>query len=291
MMWISGAALLSVAVYAVCWRAAGYLLSPPMSSLSHFPEHYGLEYEKISFRTRDGFELKGWFVPSPSGDKRTILMCHGMSDNKGLLLRQTRFLNETGGFNLVYFDFRSHGESEGAVTTSGGLETIDFDAAMEWLRRAKPGLAGTVGVFGLSMGAAVALVATPKHKDLRCVAVESPFPDYDTVIGRWFWNNLKVPFYPFVALIIRIVRARVKAPELEQFDPVASAALISPRPLLVIGGERDELMRPEDISRIFRAAVEPKQLWMVQGARHTLCREAAGTEYDARLIEFFMRSL
>ena len=167
MMWLIGIFLLSVAAYAVCWRAAGYLLSPPMSPLSHFPEQYDLPYEHISFRTRDGLKLKGWFLPSPRGDKRTILMCHGMSDNKGLLLKQTHFLNTIGGFNLVYFDFRSHGESEGTITTSGGLETIDFDAALAWLRQAKPELMGNVGVFGLSMGATLIFRDAPHREGQR----------------------------------------------------------------------------------------------------------------------------
>ena len=291
MIWIAGTLLLAGVMYGVCWRAAGYLLSPPMSPMSHFPEHYDLPYENISFSTRDGLKLKGWFMPSPGGDKRTILMCHGMSDNKGMLLKQTYFLNKTGGFNLVYFDFRSHGESEGKITTSGGLETIDFDAAMAWLRQAKPELMDTVGVFGLSMGATVTVVSMAKHPDLRCAVVESPFTDYRTVIARWFWNNVKVPYYPLVALTIMIVRSRVNASEIELFNPVASAALISPRPLLVIGGGRDLLMPPEDVKLIFSAANEPKQLWMVPEASHTMCREAAGPEYDARLLDFFSRNL
>lgn len=262
-----------------------------MSPMSHHPDHFGLPYENISFRTRDGLELKGWFLPSPGGDKRTILMCHGMSDNKGLLLKQTYFLNKPGGFNLVYFDFRSHGESEGDVTTTGGLETIDFDAAMAWLRRAKPHLTSAVGAFGLSMGAAVTLVCTPEHPDLRCAAVESPFTDYRTVISRWFWNNVRVPYFPLVAIIIMIVRYRVDAAEVERFDPVAAAARIAPRPLLVIGGQDDSLMLPDDVKKVFDAAGDPKQLWMVPGAGHTRCREASEAEYDARLIEFFSRNL
>jgi len=290
-MWIAGAIILPAVVFGVCWRAAGYLISPPMSPMTHFPDHYELPYENISFSTRDGLKLKGWFLPSPGGDRRTIVMCHGMSDNKGLLLKQTYFLNKTGGFNLVYFDFRSHGESEGEITTSGGLETIDFDAAMTWLRTAKPELMDAVGVFGLSMGATVTVVSMAKHPDLRCAAVESPFTDYRTVIARWFWNKARVPYFPLVALTIKIVRARVNASEIESFDPVASAALISPRPLLVIGGERDSLMPPEDVKLIFSAAREPKQLWMVPEASHTMCREAAGPEYDARLLEFFSRNL
>ena len=150
---------------------------------------------------------------------------------------------------------------------------------------------GNIGAFGLSMGATVTVVSMPKHPVLRCAVVESPFTDYRTVIARWFWNNVKVPYYPLVALTIKIVRSRVSASEIELFNPVASAALISPRPLLVIGGERDLLMPPEDVKLIYRAAGEPKQLWMVPEAGHTMCREAAGMEYDTRLVEFFTKHL
>lgn len=292
MIWLAAAIIFAAAVYALCWWGAGIILHPPaMSPMWIFPEQFGLRYEKISFHTRDGLELKGWFIPSPAGDKRTIVMCHGWGDNKGELLKQTYFLNENGGFNLMYFDFRSHGESEGEITTIGGLETIDFDAAVEWLRKAKPDLADSIGVFGLSMGAAVTVASLPKHPDLRCAVVESPFSDYRTVIKRWAWNNMKLPYYPLVAITLFILRSRVKDPEIDRFNPVESAPRIAPRPLFVIGGEFDRLMTPEDVKKVFDAAREPKQLWMVPEAWHAKCREAAGMEYDTRVVGFFSRNL
>ncbi len=292
MIWAAGLLVLSIAACALCWFGAGILLSPPgRSPLSISPEHFGLEYERIAFKTRDGLELKGWFLPSPRGDKRTILMCHGWTDNKGIFLEQTHFLNNVGGFNLVYFDFRFHGESEGNITTSGGLETIDFDAAVDWLRRVKPDFADSVGVFGLSMGAAVTVVSMARHPQLRCAAVESPFADYNTVIQRALWNKMRIPYYPFVALTVLFIRWRVTAPEIAAFDPVQAASRIFPRPLLVIGGGRDALMTPADVGRVYEAARQPKQLWMVARAPHAKCRETAGAEYDERLIDFFSRHL
>lgn len=292
MIWLAAALVFAAAVYALCWWGAGIILHPPaMSPMWIFPEQFGLRYEKVAFKTRDGLELRGWFIPSTTGEKRTIVMCHGWGDNKGELLKQTYFLNENGGFNLLYFDFRSHGESEGEITTIGGLETIDFDAAIDWLRKAKPGLADSIGVFGLSMGAAVTVASLPKHPDLRCAVVESPFSDYRTVIKRWAWNNMKLPYYPLVALTLVILRSRVKDPEIDRFNPVEAAPRIAPRPLFVIGGEFDRLMTPEDVRKVFEAAREPKQLWMVPEAWHAKCREAAGMEYDTRVTGFFSRNL
>jgi len=292
MIWLAAAVVLAAGTVAICWWGAGIILHPPaMSPMWIFPEQFGLRYERFSFKTRDGIELRGWFIPSTTGETRTLMMCHGWGDNKGELLKQTYFLNENGGFNLMYFDFRSHGESDGEITTIGGLETIDFDAAVDWLRTNKPDHAKSVGVFGVSMGAAVAVASMPKHGFLKCAAVESPFSDYRTVIKRWGWNHMKVPYYPLIAITLMILRHRVKDPAIDAFNPVESAPKISPRPLFVIGGENDRLMTPEDVTKVFAAAREPKQLWIVPGAWHAKCREAAGMEYDTRVTGFFKRNL
>ena len=292
MIWLAAALAFAAAVYALCWWGAGIILHPPtMSPMWIFPEQFGLRYEKLSFKTKDGLELKGWFIPSPNGDKRTLVMCHGWGDNKGELLKQTYFLNENGGFNLLYFDFRSHGESEGTVTTIGPLETADFDAAVAWLRAHKPEQADNIGVFGLSMGAAVAVVSMPKHPDLRCAAVESPYSSYRGVIRRWAWNHLRVPPVPLVNITLLFLRWRMNDPKVDAFNPVESAGLIAPRPMLYIAGEFDDLMPVGDVNRVFTAAGEPKQLWVVPGAWHAKCREAAGLEYDTKLIGFFDRNL
>jgi len=90
-------------------------------------------------------------------------MCHGWGDNKGELLAKTFFLNSVGGFNLLYFDHRSHGESGGEYTTIGCLEVLDFQAAMAYLRQHRVHCLRRLGVFGLSMGAAVALNFALRH--------------------------------------------------------------------------------------------------------------------------------
>ena len=290
--WAVALLVLAACVLALCYWGAGVILHPPaMSPMWIFPEQFGLRYERFAFKTEDGLELKGWLLPSPSGDKRTILMCHGWGDNKGELLKQTYFLNETAGFNLCYFDFRSHGESEGKITTIGGLELRDFDAAVAWLRANRPDLTDRLGVFGLSMGAAVAVASMPNHPDLRCAVVESPFSDYRGVIRRWAWNNFRVPHFPLIDAVLWMLRWRVGDSRIDAFNPVSAAGRIGPRPLLVIGGERDKLMPPDDVRRVFAAAHEPKQLWLVPEASHAKCREVAGLEYETRVSGFFSKNL
>jgi len=283
----------SVCLVAVCYMGAGIILHPPnMSRMEIYPEQFGLRYEKVFFKTRDGLGLSGWFLPAPEpqNEGRTILMCHGWGDNKGELLKFTHFLN-AAGFNLLYFDFRSHGESEGEITTMGYYEVVDFEAAVNFLKERKPHLLGKLGVFGLSMGAAVTAMAMPEHPEVKCAVLESPFTDYKRVVRQWAWNNLRVPYFPLVIGTLLFLRWRVGQEGVDRYSPINFIKRISPRPILVIGGEKDALMREEDVRRLYAAAGEPKQLWMIPDAAHAKAYQAGGFEYETRIANFFKRHL
>lgn len=289
------AALLTLAAALLaCYWGAGLILHPPaMSPMEIFPEQFGLRYEKVAFETRDGLTLRGWFLPSPSGpaESRTLLMCHGWGDNKGDLLRFTHFLNQAAGFNLLYFDNRSHGESDGEITTVGYLELIDFEAAVRYLRENRPRCLERLGVFGLSMGAAVACMAMPEHPEIKAAVLESPFTEYRRVVRQWAWNNFRVPYLPLVWLTLRMLRWRVGEPRVDSCSPIHAVGRIAPRPLLIIGGARDLLMPEDDVRNLHAAAGEPQQIWIVPGAAHAKCHEAAGLEYETRVAGFFSKHL
>ncbi|MBI3551500.1 MAG: alpha/beta fold hydrolase [Elusimicrobia bacterium] len=278
----------------VCYWGAGIILHPPLMSRNEtFPEQFGIRYEKVSFKTRDGLMLKGWWMPSPKGssERRTLIMCHGWGDNKGDLLKITNFLSTEAGFNLLYFDNRSHGESEGEITTIGALETVDFDAAVKYLQDNRPEFLERLGAFGLSMGAAVACMSAPDHPEIKALVLESPFTDYRGVVRRWAWNNMYVPYFPLAWITLWLLKLRVGDPKVTAYSPIKFVTDISPRPLLIIGGSEDRLMPEDDVRRLFAKAGEPKQLWIVQGAKHAKCHDIAGLEYETRVAGFFNRNL
>ena len=276
----------------VCFWGAGVIMHPPnMSRMSVFPEQFGLPHERVQFSTSDGLLLKGWWIPAEDpAERRTILMCHGWGDNKGELLRETHFLHEAG-FNLLYFDTRSHGDSEGEITTIGYLETIDFAAAMAYLRERRPEFVARLGVFGFSMGAAVASMAVPDHPEIKAVVLESPFMDYRGVVRQWAWNRFKVPYFPLVILSLYFLRLRVGTSRVDTYSPSRFIAGISPRPILMIAGGEDRLMQEWNVRELFALARDPKQLWVIPGARHGKCRSLAGLEYETRVAGFFARHL
>jgi len=292
--WLFLGLIVVVATFMVCYWGSGIILHPPlMSRMETFPEQLGIRYEKVAFKTRDGLTLKGWWMPSPKGEAetRTLIMCHGWGDNKGDLLKITGFLNSEAGLNLLYFDNRSHGESEGDVTTIGALETIDFDAAVTYLRENKPRYVDRLGVFGLSMGAAVASMSMPDHPEIKAAVLESPFTDYRGVVRRWAWNNMYVPYYPLAAITLWILQWRVGDAKVASYSPINFIGRIAPRPLLLIGGSEDRLMPEDDVRRLFTAAGEPKQLWIIPGAKHAKCHEVSGLEYETKVASFFNKHL
>ncbi|MCX5783719.1 MAG: alpha/beta hydrolase [Elusimicrobia bacterium] len=283
-------ALSAFVVVMVSYRQSKEFMSPQrrVNPLFIFPDQFSLPFEKAVFTSADGVTLKGWFIPSEKSEK-TIILMHGWGNNKGETMAATCFLNELG-YNLLYFDFRGSGESGGEISTIGYLETRDFEAAMDYLRQRHPQCSRFVGLYGFSMGAAVAVYQAPKTSEVKCVVVEAVFDSYEKVVGRWVWNNKKIPYYPFMPLMFFFARARLDA-DPEAFSPIYNIDKISPKPLLMIHGSHDGLSPLKDAKKLFEKAGRPKQMWVVPGAAHSKCAETGGAQYRQRLGEFFGKYL
>ena len=280
------AALAALAVY-LAYRKSYEVIQPPRKPVVAFtPDQYKLAYETVEFSTADGIRLKGWFMPAPGGESgRTIILCHGRGSNRGELMRDTHFLAEKG-FNLLYFDFRAAGESKGTISSVGYLETRDFDAAYEFLKHNRAHAAESVAVFGISMGASVAIYAAGKYPELQCVLAENTFLSYSKVVSYWSWKRMKTPYYPLVAMTLFFVRHKLKA-DPEPYSPLYCVPEVKV-PIMFINGDRDDLVPLADAERLFGLCTsEKKQMWVVAGASHGKCAEVGGEIYRAKVAGFF----
>src|SRR5262249_43062202 len=66
---------------------------------------------------------------------------------------------------------------------------------------------------------------------------------------------------------------------------------LSPRPLLMIHGGADTYIKPEMANSLYSRVREPKELWLVEGAKHNQALQVASDEYRRRVLEFFQRHL
>lgn len=107
---------------------------PVKSAVGPSPQIYGLKYQDVNFHAFLGPTLRGWWIPG--NNHRTVIMIHGWTSNRGEPLSQSFYLHEAG-YNLLLFDLRGHGTSDGSYTTLGYAETSDVAAAISEVSVAK----------------------------------------------------------------------------------------------------------------------------------------------------------
>ena len=98
---------------------------------------------------------------------------HGSRGDRRQMLGRATFLNQAG-YSVLLFDFQAHGDSPGKRITIGHLESRDARAAVEFMKRNCPGQ--KIGVIGLSMGGAAAVMASPAL-EVDAMALEMVYPD------------------------------------------------------------------------------------------------------------------
>lgn len=267
------------------------IIRPARMKLACLPDQFRLAYEPVVFPSTDGVALRGWFIPAEGeAGSRTIVFCHGWGSNKAELMRDTNFLAGLG-YNLFYFDFRASGESAGGTASVGYLETRDLEAAFAWLHANRPeACCGGLALFGLSMGASVAMWGAARRSDVKCLLAENVFLSYTRVVANWGWRRLKVPFYPLIPMILFFVRLKLGA-DPEPHSPVHSAPAVK-QPALFIQGDHDELVPQEEARALYEACgSKEKDLWTVTGAGHAKCAEVGGEAYRRKVAEFFRAHL
>src|SRR5207244_11949273 len=127
------------------------------------PTAFGLAFEDVHFTTADGIRLGGWLVACPQA-RGNVIFCHGWGRNRGHVAGLLPTLHGLG-LNVLAFDFRGHGDSEGHTSTFGHREVRDLAAAVAYVRGRFPGR--PLFLVGISLGAAVSLQALPQLGDVR----------------------------------------------------------------------------------------------------------------------------
>lgn len=285
-----GILLVILVTIAFCKRAARNVLHPKAKRkpLFAWPSDFNLTYENVSFQTSDHITLKGWFVAAENSTK-TIILMHGWGMNRSSILAYTFFLHDLG-FNLFYFDFRALGESGGDTSSIGYLELKDVRGAINFLKKNYPQACQKIGLYGLSLGGMVAISEAARNPEIACVVAEAPYYSFRRVVSRWAWIHYHLPYFPLIPIVLHYIRRQLGANP-ERYSPKYTIAKVSPRPIFIIHGRYDNLVPAAQARHLYRAAKEPKTLWLVPKAKHNKCGEVGGFEYKQRLAEFFRKNL
>jgi pimeloyl-ACP methyl ester carboxylesterase len=221
-------------------------------------------YADVAF-VSDGLTLRGWLLRGASPKRGLIVYLHGIADNRrsGLGVAQ-RFGPK--GYDVLVYDSRGHGASDGDTCTYGVYEAADLSRALDAVgaRRAV--------LFGSSLGAAVALQAAARDPRVSGVIAQSSFCDLEA-IARY-----RAPFIASrsevdQALALAGARGRFQVAEA---SPRMAAARVHV-PVLLLHGMDDRETPPDHSRQIFAALTGPRQLLLVPGAGHNdvLARESS----------------
>ena len=231
---------------------AGGLLHPARHRVTEAPPP---ACEEATFAGA-GVSLKGWRCRASGARHGTIVYLHGVADNRtsgaGVIERFGR-----RGFDVVAYDSRAHGESDGDVCTYGFFEKEDLRRVIDTVAP------GPIVLVGTSLGAAVALQEAAHDPRVTAVVAAETFSDLRTVAAE------RAPFFFTSGIIARALRLAEQQGHfrVDEVSPVIAAASIR-IPVLLVHGAADTDTPPDHSRRVLRKLAGPKRLILVPGARH-----------------------
>jgi pimeloyl-ACP methyl ester carboxylesterase len=262
--------------------------------------------DEVSFPNADGQTLRGIYWPATRPARLgVILFGLEFGSNRWACVPYCRFLRDAG-FDIFAFESRGQGDSD----PEPGYEPLqwvtdhevkDVYAAIDYLKGRPDADPRGVGFFGISKGAGAGLLAAGRTPYLRCFVTDGVFATHSTMVPymrKWiaiyskrFWVQHVLPdwYYGLVAIAgLRRIRREngCRFPYLEKALPK-----LAPRPLLMIHGGADTYIKPEMARALYRLARQPKELWVVEGAKHNQAFHDATEEYQRRVLDFFRHHL
>jgi len=252
------------------------------------PDEVGLKYEEINILTADGLKLNCWLVKAGPKARGTILFLHGVGDCKIAGIPYARLFYDQG-FNTFLYDSRRHGESEGTYCTYGYHEKDDVVRIIDYLSSRSDIRLGRLGVFGTSMGAAVAIQAAAADKRIVAIVAENSFATLRSIFDDYQRRMIKLPFHYLRNIVIKRSEfmARFKANDVSPLEAVTKIHL----PIIFIHCTNDRHINSKYSRMLYNSTDEPKELFAVEGAAHNNAWQVGGKEYENKLTNFFLKNL
>ena len=273
----------------VSWFISERVLHPPTKVEDHTLDDFDLPAREVTFLSRDGTKLAGWYIPAGDAPSPGIVLSHGHGRSRAELLPHANFLHQAG-YAILVFDYRYRGESEGTAVTMGLREQDDLQGAIDHIVAQPEVHARHIGVAGLSMGSVVALLVAAHDQRIKAVVAECPYSAADALMTRALEHFYHLPRFPFAVGAKWLIERRL-GQSIDVADAIDVIRRIAPRPIFLIADEADAVLGPEETRHLYDAAREPKRFWHIAGADHSRGWQAAPEEYERRVLEFLLASL
>ena len=223
----------------------------------------------------EGIRIAGeLYLPAGESPYHTICVCHGIPSgnpdpgDEGYPLLARRICRQ--GFAVFIFNFRGTGDSGGDLDILGW--TRDLKAAIDYLW-ALPGVGRShLSLLGFSGGAAVSVYVASRDRRVSSV-ITCACPAEFTFLTEVDEPQSVIDHFRNIGAIRDKSFPHSAREWLNGFrlvNPVEHVAGISPVPLLLVHGNRDELVDVSHAYKLYDRAGEPKQISIIDGAEHRL---------------------
>lgn len=264
-------------------------------ALTTTPASVGMAFAKIEFPSRiDHLTMRGWYIAAPSGSTKAVIIAHGYGGNRledgAGALGTAKFLTEQG-YNVLMFDFRASGESDGDTITVGPMEKRDLAGAVDYVRSRGN---QKVGLLGYSMGAGTALQTAAEVPEVDSVVADSSMRDFKAYLqeNMPYWTNL--PDFPFTSIILAVMPTMIGA-KMQDLSPLSVAPQLAKKPMLLFAGDKDDAIPMKNSEMILdayqKAGGSMGKLVVIPGAGHVKANIVDQTRYRQELSAFFGQSL
>jgi dipeptidyl aminopeptidase/acylaminoacyl peptidase len=273
--------------------------SEEMSEVKKFNDlsAFGVTPQEISFetstrsdtKTGDTLTLSGWFIPGKSKNSPTFVVLHGKGDTRIGSLKYSGMLSRAG-YNVLAYDHRHHGASEGTFSTYGFYEGYDVSAAIDYLESRGDCNTERLGILGESFGGATAIMAASIDPRITILIEDSSYPDLPTVVSDYGKMLYGLPRFPLVdsALLVAGLRAHFSPFAVSPLTAIANVTV----PTLIIHCDGDADIKPLYSEWMYDASgAEVKELHFFSGCTHTRGYEDHTEEYERLVLDFISRNM
>jgi hypothetical protein len=167
---------------------------------------------------------------------------------------------------------------------------MDISAAVDYIISRKDLKNKNIGLYGFSLGGAAGILTASKDQRIKAIVADTPFSHLYKISADVIKRTYHLPSFPFIHLANIFYRLSYNG-WIGQVSPANAIHLISPRPVLLITSDIDEMTPLYHAKELYSKAKEPKELWIIEGTSHGGTISAAGEKYNQKLIEFFNSSL
>jgi alpha-beta hydrolase superfamily lysophospholipase len=234
------------------------------------------------FEGAQGDTLAAFFSKATSKEQGTIILLHGIRGYKEYFSELATRLNGKG-YNTLALDLRAHGDSDGKYCTYGFYEKYDVQKAVDFL--ITQGVDSNIGVWGQSLGGAIALQALAIEPRLKFGIIESTFSEFTTIVDDYSERmfGFSISYVNHYALYRASKIADFKP---EEVSPLSSATNIH-QPIFISHGTEDKHIKYEYGKATFdNLASTNKTFFSIDGAVHHTIWQVGGEAYFEQVFNF-----